>query len=105
MAEASELGPQKLAERALEQLSNCDLIYVSFDVDSMDTSVSVGTGTPVPDGLSLADAIELNKALVSDPKVCSWEMVEVNPTLDTENKMANAAFDVLEGVTNSLLNR
>ncbi len=101
-AEIRTKGIQKIAEETLSLLSDCDQVYISFDVDSLDSSISVGTGTPVPDGLTLAEAIELNAELIKDKRVCCWEIVEVNPTLDTENTMAEAAFEVLEITTNSL---
>ena len=84
-------------------LKDCDQIYISFDVDSLDTSISLGTGTPVPNGLSEEQALELNIELIKDKRVCCWEIVEVNPTLDTENKMADVAFGVLEKTTESLI--
>jgi arginase len=44
-------GLQTCVKEALNKLSNCDLIYISFDVDSMDCDmISYGTGTPVPKG-------------------------------------------------------
>lgn len=91
------------AEKALSSLKDCEQIYISFDVDSLDTSLSKGTGTPVPYGLTLEEAIRLNEALIRDKRVCAWEIVEVNPTLDTENAMAKNAFDVLESTTRSLV--
>lgn len=103
--EVRELGVPHVARQALSLLSECDIIYVSFDVDSMDSSISVGTGTPVPNGLSIEEAKELNTLLISDKKVCAWEMVEVNPTLDTENKMAESALRVLEEVRSALEDR
>jgi arginase len=72
-------------------------------VDSLDSSISMGTGTPVPNGLTLEEAIQLNAELIMDKRVCCWEIVEVNPTLDNENTMAEAAFEVLEITTNSLV--
>jgi arginase len=101
--EVRDLGIQKIASQALEILSDCDQLYISFDVDSLDSSISVGTGTPVPNGLTVADAIELNAELIKDKRVCCWEIVEVNPTLDTENTMAEIAFEVLEITTKSLV--
>lgn len=95
-------GVDKTASQALSLLDDCDIIYVSFDVDSMDSQISVGTGTPVPHGLTVEEAKALNVALVKDPKVICWEIVEVNPTLDTENKMAENAFEILEATTKSL---
>jgi arginase len=101
--EVRDLGIEKVAAQALEALKDCEQIYISFDVDSLDSSISMGTGTPVPNGLTLAEAIHLNAALIKDKRVCCWEIVEVNPTLDTENTMAEAAFEVLEVTTKSLV--
>ncbi|MBL6445285.1 arginase [Fulvivirga sp. 29W222] len=98
-----EKGVEAIADETLALLDECDIVYVSFDVDSMDSKISVGTGTPVPNGLSVEEAKILNTRLIKDPKVVAWEMVEVNPTLDTENKMAENAFEILEATTNSLL--
>jgi arginase len=98
-----ELGVQEVARRTLELLKDCDQLYISFDVDSLDSSISKGTGTPVPHGLSVSEAIALNAELIKDKRVCCWEIVEVNPTLDTENTTAEIAFEVLEITTQSLV--
>lgn len=102
MAEVNAKGIEKVAEEALDLLWDCDNIYVSFDVDSLDTRVSVGTGTPVDNGLKVAQAKQLLKLLVQDRRVCCFEMVEVNPTLDSENVMAEVAFEILESTTEAL---
>ncbi|MGY6523051.1 MAG: arginase [Mongoliitalea sp.] len=96
-------GVTQIAQEALELLKDCDQIYISFDVDSLDSSISVGTGTPVPNGLTVEEALHLNAELIKDKRVCCWEIVEVNPTLDTENLMAENAFDILEATTKSLV--
>lgn len=102
-ADVRKLGVEKVAQNALELLKDCDQIYISFDVDSLDSSISVGTGTPVPNGLTVEEALNLNTELIKDKRVCCWEIVEVNPTLDTENTMAEHAFDILEATTKSLV--
>lgn len=101
--EVRTLGVAEVAKQALEVLKDCEQIYISFDVDSLDSSISVGTGTPVANGLTVEEAIELNTTLIKDKRVCCWEIVEVNPTLDTENLMAENAFDILEATTKSLV--
>ena len=101
--EVREKGVDTIAKEALDQLKKCDQIYISFDVDSLDSSISVGTGTPVANGLSVEEAIQLNARLIKDKRVCCWEIVEVNPTLDSENLMAENAFEVLEITTKSLV--
>lgn len=98
-------GTTQVAEEALERLKNCDIIYVSFDVDSLDSKFSKGTGTPVEVGLTVEQAMEICSHLVSSPKVVCFEMVEINPTLDAENTMAHNAFEILEHTTEAIIKR
>jgi arginase len=97
-------GVERVAIDALNHLEHCDLIYISFDVDSLDASVSKGTGTPAPNGITAREAGNLVARLMTSEKVCGFEMSEVNPTLDIENRMAEVAFEILLRATNSLIN-
>lgn len=101
VAEVRYRGLEVCVTEALEKLSNCDVIYVSFDVDSMDCDmISYGTGTPVPKGFDQYEIINLINGLLASKKVACLEFVEVNPLLDLRgNKMAETAFEVLEEVT------
>lgn len=103
--EMRKKGIKETVKQTLELLKDCSCIYISFDVDSMDAKVSMGTGTPVKHGLKVEEAKELNALLVQNNKVCCYEMVEVNPTLDTENRMAEVAFEILDNTTDALQNR
>lgn len=102
--EIRKKGVERVANEALASLDGCDLIYVSFDVDSMDASISKGTGTPVSNGITEREAGNLVARLMQSPKVCCFEIVEVNPTLDKENSMAENAFEILVRATNQLIN-
>lgn len=88
-------GIQQLINETLEHFDQYDTLYITFDVDSMDPSVSKGTGTPVPDGLSWQEAAELLKAFYHHEKCRMLEITEINPLLDTENKMAKTVVKVL----------
>lgn len=96
--EVRRKGPKVIARDILKQLDSCDLIYVSFDVDSMDPNeVSFGTGTPVKHGLFPIEALDVMEVLVQSGKLCCLEFVEINPCLDNkQNKMAETALSVLE---------
>lgn len=96
--EIKEFGIEKVAKETLEYLKDCDYIYVSFDVDSLDPSVSKGTGTPYPDGLQLHEAKTLLYHLLKHPKTIALEVTEINPLLDDNNKMAMAVLEILEEV-------
>jgi arginase len=103
--EVKKAGAEAIAAKALSMLDHCDQIYISFDVDALDSRISTGTGTPVPNGLTVEEARVLNAELAKNPKVCAWEIVEVNPTLDTENKMAESAFEILDATAKALMDR
>lgn len=103
--EVKRLGPATVAKEALKYLDHCDLLYVSFDVDSMDSRISLGTGTPVPNGLTVEEAKTLNTELAKSPKLCAWEIAEVNPTLDTQNSMAESAFEIMEATAGVILSK
>lgn len=96
--EVRKFGPAAIAEKCLTKLQGVDLIYVTFDVDSMDSAISMGTGTPVPNGLTAAEARVINETLCKDPRVCCWEMCEINPVLDTLNTMAETSLGIFEAV-------
>jgi arginase len=102
VSELRRKGVERIALDALDTLASCDAIYVSFDVDSLDARLSQGTGTPVPGGINEREAGKLLQNLVRNPKVCCFEMVEINPTLDKENLMAEMAFEILVKVANAI---
>ncbi|GEL12161.1 arginase [Flavobacterium glycines] len=98
-------GLENCVERALAQLIHCDMIYVSFDVDSLDCDlISNGTGTPVSKGFDQYEVIAIINQIIASGKVVCVEICEINPLLDTKgNKMAEAAFEVLEQITSALI--
>jgi len=97
-------GVEYILNKCLEQLKDCDQIYVSFDVDSMDPEfTSHGTGTPVDNGLLPKEAEFFLCELAKLEKTVCIEFVEVNPCLDEKiNKMAEVTFDLMEKTVEAL---
>lgn len=100
MEELRGKGIESVVYETLSHLKACDMIYVSFDVDVLDSKlISSGTGTPVDGGLTEDEAKKLLRLLLDSGKVKCLETVEVNPTLDDKgNAMAEAAFRLLSEV-------
>jgi len=96
-------GAENVSRKVLRYLSDCTDIYVSFDVDSLDSTISRGTGTPVNNGLKEREAEDLISKFMQNRKVCCFEITEVNPTLDKENLMAEIAFNILQRSVNVLM--
>src|SRR6478672_6592199 len=101
--EVRSKGPENIVRAVIRYLSDCTDIYISFDVDSLDSSISKGTGTPVNAGLREREAEDLISKFMQNRKVCCFELTEVNPTLDKENLMAEIAFNVLQRSVNVLM--
>jgi arginase len=93
-------GIETCVNEAVERLHDCDAIYLSFDVDSLDSDlISNGTGTPVSKGFDEKEVIEIINGIAQSGKLAALEFVEINPTLDTRgNRMAEAALHILNGV-------
>jgi arginase len=102
-SEVRRTGAENVSRKVLRYLSDCTDIYVSFDVDSLDSSISKGTGTPVSNGLKEREVEDLISKFMQNRKICCFEITEVNPTLDKENLMAEIAFNILQRSVNVLM--
>jgi len=104
VAEVRYRGLEVCVNEAIERLAACDVIYISFDVDSMDCDlISYGTGTPVAKGFDQYEIIEIINQFTETKKVVCVEFVEVNPLLDLKgNKMAETAFEILDTITKNI---
>ena len=102
-SEVRRTGAENVCRKVLRYLSDCTDIYVSFDVDSLDSAISKGTGTPVSNGLKEREVEDLISKFMQNRKICCFEITEVNPTLDKENLMAEIAFNILQRSVNVLM--
>ncbi|RFC53336.1 arginase [Brumimicrobium aurantiacum] len=93
-------GVRNILSRLDEKYAECDEIYLSFDVDSMDPDLtSHGTGTPVDHGISIEEAGIILRHFAGHPKVKCIEFVEINPCLDEKtNRMAEVAYGLIKEV-------
>jgi agmatinase len=64
--------------------------YLTFDIDCLDPSFAPGTGTPVPGGLSSAQAIAILKGLAGI-RFVGMDIVEVAPAYDVSEITALTA--------------
>jgi arginase len=94
--EIHEKGIEWALEEAFTILEkNANSWYVSFDVDSMDPTVSKGTGTPEDGGISQAEAEIVLQRVWNHPNTQCLEITEINPSLDQEKPMAKVVSDIL----------
>lgn len=68
-------------------------VYVTFDIDCLDPSAAPGTGTPVPGGLSSAQALKIVRNL-GGLNIVGMDVVEVAPSYDQSEITAIAAAHI-----------
>jgi len=95
MREIDERGVGRVAREALQRLSHCKRIHISLDMDCLDPHEAPGVGTPVPGGLTYREAHLLMEIIADTQKVCSIDVVEVNPILDYRNRTAELAIELI----------
>ena len=100
--EVTDKGVSHTVRETLAYLEQCDLLYISFDVDCMDAGLARGTGTPVADGLSNLQARNLLRGLLASKKACCLELAEINPLLDLENQIAGLTFPILKAAVEEI---
>ena len=74
---------KKLKESGLKNL------YVSIDVDALDPSVAPGTGYAIPGGFTYREIWKILKEISKNFTIKGFDLVEVAPNLDLENKMTS----------------
>ncbi len=69
-------------------------VYLTFDVDAVDPAFAPGTGTPVPGGLTSAEALRLVRGLAG-VRLVGMDLVEVCPALDHADITSHLAAHLL----------
>lgn len=95
MSDIDERGIAQVARDALHRLSHVPRVHVSLDLDVVDPREAPGVGTPVTGGLTYREAHLLMELVARDGRLCSADVVEVNPILDTNNRTAEMAVDLV----------
>ncbi len=89
MGEVEKRGWKAVMEDALKEArEGTDKLFISFDVDVLDPSIVPGTGTPVPGGLTMREAIPIVRALCAESEMVGFEVVELDPLLDNTYRSA-----------------
>jgi arginase len=95
MRDIDERGMGQVTHEALRRLGAVERIHVSLDMDALDPREAPGVGTPVPGGLTYREAHALMEILADSGKIGSMDVVEINPILDTHNRTAQVAIELV----------
>jgi agmatinase len=83
MAEIERRGWDAVLDRVVAEASEDGRkLHISFDIDVLDPAFTVATGTPVPGGLNMREAISIIRRLCAESNVVGFDLVELHPALD-----------------------
>ena len=98
----AELDRQRFTGRSWDDLAKRIVaglpkdVYLSWDIDGLDPTLCPHTGTPVPGGLSFAEAVHLLRTLVaSGRRIVGFDLNEVAPGPDGDEWDANVGARLL----------
>jgi arginase len=96
MSDIDERGlPAIVHDAVLQASSGTAGIYLSCDADWVDPSEAPGVGTPVHGGATYREAHLVMEMLADTGLVVGMDLVEINPVLDTVNRTAELAVELI----------
>ncbi len=94
-----ELGMRATMHTILKRIDAANAhIHVSFDVDCLDPEIAPGVGTRVAGGLNYREAQLCMEMLFDHGLVGSLDIMEINPAVDTDNRTAKLAVELVESL-------
>lgn len=89
--DVKEKGAEQVANEIVEHYKKEGVqeIYISFDIDAIDSSYASATGTPEKDGLDPHEAMTILKLISSNFPITGADIVEIAPFLATNEGKQN----------------
>lgn len=79
-------------------IDDCDLLYLTIDLDVLPASVAPGVSAPAPRGVSLEILEPLIAVIRASGKLQIADIAEYNPTFDIDNWTARAAVRLIHSI-------
>ncbi len=107
MAEVELRGWDTVIDRIVAEASEDGRkLHISFDIDVLDPAFTPATGTPVPGGLTMREAITIVRRLCAESNVVGFDLVELHPALDPTYKTTlNSAHIIKACLTGIAMNK
>lgn len=98
MRYVDEVGMRATMEQALAGICPETHLHVSLDLDFLDPEIAPGVGTTVRGGPTYREAQLCMEMIADTGRLCSLDIVELNPALDRRNMTAELAVDLVESL-------
>ena len=93
-------GADKIMKKAIDiATNNANGVHVSLDLDVIDPNIAPGVSIPEDNGISDSDMyLIVDEMLKHKELVKSIDLVELNPSLDIDNKTKDLALNILNKI-------
>jgi agmatinase len=106
MAEVERRGWDAVLDRVVAEASEEGRkLHISFDIDVLDPAFAVATGTPVPGGITMREAVPVVRRLCAESNVVGFDLVEFHPALDPTYKTALNSAHIIKACLTGLAMR
>jgi arginase len=96
MRDIDERGLRSVMQEAISRATAGTAgFHLSFDMDSVDPAEAPGVGTPVRGGITYREAHLAMETVFDSGMMVSMEVVEVNPVIDSVNRTALLAVELV----------
>jgi len=96
MRDLDEKGMSAVMDEAISRASRRTVgFHVTMDMDFVDPDYAPGVGTPVPGGPTYRESHLAMEKIADSGKMLSFELTEVNPVLDMENRTAELGVQLI----------
>jgi formiminoglutamase len=93
---SAELGALK--DRLKHFIDKLDYLYITVDMDGFSSAYAPGVSAPSPLGFTPYFVFKMLSFLLATQKVISFDIAELNPSLDRDNLTANLAAKLIDFV-------
>jgi len=104
VTDVMRMGLDHAIDIALEVATDgTEVVYLSFDIDSVDAGFVPGTGWPEPGGFLPREVLHIVQRVAREAPLCAMEVVEVSPPYDVSDITALLATRVVVDVLATLV--
>ncbi len=96
--ESSSAEINILKNKLIKFINNLDYLYVTIDMDGFSSAYAPGVSAPSPLGFTPYFVFKMLFFLLETKKVISFDVAELNPSLDRDNLTANLAAKIIDFV-------
>lgn len=99
-------GVENIMQKSYDIIKDCDGLHISYDLDVIDPKVAPGVSIPAINGINEEEAYQIQDEIIKRiDKLKSFDLVELNPDKDKDNKTLNIANNILEKLITKLIDK